>query len=53
MIILSEDLFNDDFEAILRECLMIIKERKTLRNEIHKIVEECANQIVILEGTNN
>ena len=43
MILLSEDLFNDDFESILRECLTILKERKNIRKDIHKIVEECAN----------
>ena len=50
MILLSENLFNDDFEGILRESLSIIKERKVLRNEIHRIVEDCANQIVGFES---
>ena len=49
MILLSENLFNDEFEGILRESLTVIKERKVLKNEIHKLVEECANHIVGFE----
>lgn len=46
LISICEDVFTGDFEGILKESLSIILEKKTMKQKIHDIVEDCTAKLL-------